>query len=88
VLCQHHALTKTKFSYLDMLLVILYSHPYIWYTDLLISYSSILMQPLLSFVNFRLYHSINLKYPPILDPRLEALAAGTIFLNLNGIMKI
>ncbi|CAJ1783717.1 unnamed protein product [Sphenostylis stenocarpa] len=34
-----------------------------------------LYEPLLSFVNFRLYHSINLKYPPILDPRLEALAA-------------
>ncbi|GAU29043.1 hypothetical protein TSUD_165620 [Trifolium subterraneum] len=31
-------------------------------------------QPLLSFVNFHLYHSINLKYPPMLDPELEALA--------------
>ncbi|CAL9110137.1 unnamed protein product [Musa acuminata var. zebrina] len=30
---------------------------------------------LLGFVNFKLYHSINVKYPPILDPRLEALAA-------------
>ncbi|KAE8710029.1 hypothetical protein F3Y22_tig00110328pilonHSYRG01139 [Hibiscus syriacus] len=30
---------------------------------------------LLGFVNFQLYHSINVKYPPILDPRLEALAA-------------
>ncbi|WOK97758.1 Pescadillo [Canna indica] len=28
-----------------------------------------------SFINFKLYHSINVKYPPILDPRLEALAA-------------
>ncbi|CBI34871.3 hypothetical protein VitviT2T_022402 [Vitis vinifera] len=32
-------------------------------------------ETLLAFVNFRLYHSINVKYPPILDSRLEALAA-------------
>ncbi|XP_039131086.1 LOW QUALITY PROTEIN: pescadillo homolog [Dioscorea cayenensis subsp. rotundata] len=32
-------------------------------------------EALLGFVNFKLYHSINLNYPPILDPRLEALAA-------------
>ncbi|KAK9707050.1 hypothetical protein RND81_07G169500 [Saponaria officinalis] len=32
-------------------------------------------ETLLSFVNFKLYHSLNVKYPPILDPRLEALAA-------------
>ncbi|XP_020103661.1 pescadillo homolog [Ananas comosus] len=32
-------------------------------------------EALLGFVNFKLYHSINVKYPPILDPRLEALAA-------------
>ncbi|KAJ1695495.1 hypothetical protein LUZ63_012193 [Rhynchospora breviuscula] len=32
-------------------------------------------ETLLKFVNFKLYHSINVKYPPILDPRLEALAA-------------
>lgn len=38
------------------------------------------MQTLLGFVNLRLYHSIKLKYPPILDPRLKALAAG---MNLN-----
>ncbi|PNY15407.1 pescadillo-like protein, partial [Trifolium pratense] len=31
--------------------------------------------PLLGFVNFHLYHSINLKYPPLLDPELEAEAA-------------
>ncbi|XP_020700242.1 pescadillo homolog [Dendrobium catenatum] len=31
-------------------------------------------ETLLGFVNFKLYHSINVKYPPILDPRLEALA--------------
>ncbi|KAF6137007.1 hypothetical protein GIB67_030771 [Kingdonia uniflora] len=30
---------------------------------------------LLGFVNCQLYHSISMKYPPILDPRLEALAA-------------
>ena len=34
------------------------------------------VQTLLAFVNFHVYHSINLKYPPILDPHLEALAAG------------
>ncbi|KAF8365021.1 hypothetical protein HHK36_032976 [Tetracentron sinense] len=32
-------------------------------------------ETLLAFVNFKLYHSINVKYPPVLDPRLEALAA-------------
>ncbi|PKA61463.1 Pescadillo like [Apostasia shenzhenica] len=32
-------------------------------------------EALLGFVNFKLFHSINVKYPPILDPRLEALAA-------------
>ncbi|WOL11682.1 pescadillo [Canna indica] len=32
-------------------------------------------EALLGFINFKLYHSINVKYPPILDPRLEALAA-------------
>ncbi|KAL2897375.1 Pescadillo-like protein [Bienertia sinuspersici] len=32
-------------------------------------------ETLLAFVNFQLYHNINVKYPPILDPRLEALAA-------------
>ncbi|KAG0494413.1 hypothetical protein HPP92_005407 [Vanilla planifolia] len=31
-------------------------------------------EALLGFVNFKLYHSINVKYPPILDSRLEALA--------------
>ncbi|XP_061358803.1 pescadillo homolog [Gastrolobium bilobum] len=40
-----------------------------------------LYEPLLGFVNFRLYHSINLKYPPILDPRLEALAADLYALS-------
>jgi len=32
-------------------------------------------ETLLGFVNFKIYHSINVNYPPILDPRLEALAA-------------
>ncbi|GMY34147.1 pescadillo like [Fagus crenata] len=32
-------------------------------------------ETLLAFVNYHLYHSINVKYPPILDPRLEALAS-------------
>ncbi|GKC40850.1 pescadillo, partial [Tanacetum coccineum] len=32
-------------------------------------------ETLLGFVNFKLYESINVKYPPILDPRLKALAA-------------
>jgi Pescadillo N-terminus len=40
-------------------------------------------QALLGFVNFKLYHSINVKYPPILDPRLEALSAGTCPSNKN-----
>jgi len=46
------------------------------------------MQPLLGFVNFHLYHSINLKYPPILDPRLEALAAGTVLSSYNQLYKL
>ncbi|CAH9104634.1 unnamed protein product [Cuscuta epithymum] len=31
-------------------------------------------ETLLAFVNFKLYHSLNVKYPPILDSRLEELA--------------
>ncbi|KAL9265813.1 Pescadillo-like protein [Drosera capensis] len=34
-----------------------------------------------SFVNFKLYHSIQVEYPPILDPRLEALAADLYALS-------
>ncbi|KAL5218729.1 hypothetical protein ABZP36_019413 [Zizania latifolia] len=32
-------------------------------------------ETLLGFMNFKLYHSINVNYPPVLDPRLEALAS-------------
>ncbi|CAM0875304.1 unnamed protein product [Alopecurus aequalis] len=32
-------------------------------------------ETLLGFINFKLYHSTNVNYPPILDPRLEALSA-------------
>ncbi|XP_075520847.1 pescadillo homolog isoform X2 [Primulina tabacum] len=38
-------------------------------------------ETLLAFVNYKLYSSINLKYPPILDPRLEALAADLYALS-------
>ncbi|XP_042480753.1 pescadillo homolog [Macadamia integrifolia] len=38
-------------------------------------------ETLLAFVNFKLYHSINMKYPPVLDPRLEALAADLYALS-------
>lgn len=34
------------------------------------------------FVNFKLYHSLGLRYPPVLDPKLEAAAAG-----LDALMK-
>ncbi|XP_062106928.1 pescadillo homolog [Humulus lupulus] len=38
-------------------------------------------ETLLAFVNCHLYHSINVKYPPILDSRLEALAADLYALS-------
>ncbi|KAL8097732.1 pescadillo homolog [Apium graveolens] len=38
-------------------------------------------ETLLAFVNFKIYNSINVKYPPILDPRLEALAADLYALS-------
>ncbi|XP_047311064.1 pescadillo homolog [Impatiens glandulifera] len=38
-------------------------------------------ETLLAFINFRLYHSVNVSYPPILDPRLEALAADLYALS-------
>ncbi|GAB2284102.1 hypothetical protein Dimus_018575 [Dionaea muscipula] len=38
-------------------------------------------EALLGFINFKLYHSINVEYPPILDPRLEALAADLYALS-------
>ncbi|KAM7509172.1 hypothetical protein LguiA_019625 [Lonicera macranthoides] len=38
-------------------------------------------ETLLAFVNFKLYDKINVKYPPILDPQLEALAADLYALS-------
>ncbi|EYU40531.1 hypothetical protein ABFS82_14G130000 [Erythranthe guttata] len=38
-------------------------------------------ETLLAFVNYKLYRSINVNYPPILDPRLEALAADLYALS-------
>ncbi|KAK9272607.1 hypothetical protein L1049_002982 [Liquidambar formosana] len=38
-------------------------------------------ETLLAFVNFKLYHSMNVNYPPILDSRLEALAADLYALS-------
>ncbi|CAH2072757.1 unnamed protein product [Thlaspi arvense] len=38
-------------------------------------------ETLLAFINFKLYHSMNVKYPPILDSRLEALAADLYALS-------
>ncbi|CAN8236419.1 unnamed protein product [Cochlearia groenlandica] len=38
-------------------------------------------EALLAFINFKLYHSLNVKYPPILDSRLEALAADLYALS-------
>ena len=31
---------------------------------------------LLQFVNFKLYHTLGVRYPPIVDPTLERAAAG------------
>ncbi|XP_024528624.1 pescadillo homolog [Selaginella moellendorffii] len=39
-------------------------------------------ETLLGFVNFKLYHSLGLNYPPVLDPRLEQAAA-----ELYALMK-
>ena len=33
-------------------------------------------QCLLQFVNFKLYHTIGVQYPPVVDPRMEKAAAG------------
>ncbi|XP_062151439.1 pescadillo homolog [Alnus glutinosa] len=38
-------------------------------------------ETLIAFINYHLYHSINVKYPPILDPRLEALASDLYALS-------
>ncbi|GMI71006.1 PESCADILLO [Hibiscus trionum] len=39
------------------------------------------VQTFLGFVNFQFYHSISVKYPPILDPQLKALAADLYALS-------
>lgn len=31
---------------------------------------------LLQFVNFKLYHTLGVRYPPVVDPKLERAAAG------------
>ena len=33
-------------------------------------------QTLLQFVNFKLYHTIGISYPPVVDPKMEQAAAG------------
>lgn len=33
-------------------------------------------QTLLQLVNFKLYHTIGVQYPPVVDPRMEKAAAG------------
>jgi len=33
-------------------------------------------QTLLQFVNFKLYHSVGVAYPPLVDPRMEEAAEG------------
>ena len=33
-------------------------------------------QTLLQFVNFKLYHMLGVRYPPVVDPRMEQAAAG------------
>ncbi|KAI3913574.1 hypothetical protein MKW92_045521 [Papaver armeniacum] len=38
-------------------------------------------ETLLAFINCRLYHSMNVNYPPTLDPRLEAIGAGQYALS-------
>lgn len=47
------------------------------------TFALFLVQNLLGFVNFRLYHSVNVEYPPILDPQLEALAAGIYSITMH-----
>ncbi len=38
---------------------------------------------MLQFVNYRLYHSLGVRYPPVVDPKLEEAAAG-----LSAIMQV
>ncbi|KAK1281550.1 Caffeic acid 3-O-methyltransferase [Acorus calamus] len=45
------------------------------FIDALRDLDDCLTMALLSFVNFQLYYSLKVKYPPVLDPQLEALAA-------------
>ena len=40
-------------------------------------------EALLGFVNFKLFHTLGLHYPPLLDARLEAASAG-----LEAVMKV
>ena len=40
-------------------------------------------QTLLQFVNFKLYNTLGVRYPPIVDPRLDEAAAG-----LASIMQV
>lgn len=40
-------------------------------------------QTLLQFVNYKLYHSLGVQYPPVVDPRLEEAAAG-----LESLMQV
>nr|GEW10764.1 homolog of Synechocystis YCF37 [Tanacetum cinerariifolium] len=55
------------------------------YTSAVYGFVIVTLLETLGFVNFKLYESINLKYPPILDPRLKALAAADI--GLFGLRK-
>lgn len=38
---------------------------------------------LLQFVNYKLYHSLGVQYPPVVDPKLEEAAAG-----LESLMQV
>ncbi len=38
---------------------------------------------MLQFVNYKLYHALGVRYPPIVDPKLEEAAAG-----LSAIMQV
>jgi pescadillo protein len=38
---------------------------------------------MLQFVNYKLYHALGVRYPPVVDPKLEEAAAG-----LSAIMQV